>query len=364
MGKGLFYDGNLYSINEWVEMIVTFCKKNPSEKELFSEFPKRPELGQMVTAGVIFEKNGSFFVAESVKILPSAENVLTAVTFYFGFQCNLNCRHCHSRIMAKDSHEEMDEMQAKHIANEIIKAKPLTVRLGGGEPLMRNDFLPIISQFNAAGITISFTTNGWFLNREIAQAITQFKHLEPVRLSIHGFGEEHDDFTRVPGSFLRLQKAQRNLKDHGLEHKFVVVISRQTEPNILHFIDFSESSGAEGILFRALKPSGNASEDQLLRPDEWRAVYDLIQREAKRRKIRVDFSPSGPPVTRYIGLDQKCLCGRNTLTVRPSGDYSACGIYFDTIGNVLEGNLDKVWLNSPKLKSIREGDCPCERKKL
>jgi MoaA/NifB/PqqE/SkfB family radical SAM enzyme len=362
MHKGMFFDGNLYRINEQVVKITDFCQDLPLVKCVLEKFSGTKELEQLLSTGVIVADDGRYKIAKSVKFLDSLENVLTAITFYFGFQCNLNCGHCHSRIAARDAMENMSHEQAKFITEEIIKARPLSVRLGGGEPLMRDDFLPTVTRLTEAGITTSFTTNGWYMDKEIATSLKRLSNLEPVRLSIHGFGDEHDGFTKVNGSFERLLVAQQILKEFGLEHKFVVVISSQTKDRVGAFIDFAENAGAGGILFRALKLSGNATLDQFISPEEWRSIYRLISDESEKRNIKVDFSPSGPPVTGYLGLNEKCLCGRNTLTIRPSGDFSACGIAFDKVGNVFEDELSQCWEKHPKFDQIRGGFCPCETK--
>jgi len=356
----LFFDGSLFEIEEEAKEIINFCRQKPIAQDTKNLFKGVELFDLLISESVIFESEGVFSVADGVKIFEDSQFVLTAITFYFGFQCNLNCHHCHSRLLAKNKEEQMNDEQASFIVREIVKAKPFSVRLGGGEPLMRKDFLITIDKLTSSSIVTSFTTNGWYLDNKMVKSLVDFKNLDPVRLSIHGIGDSHDIFTRAKGSYTRLMRAQKLLRDAGLKHKFVVVICSQTKDNIDNLITLAEDVGASGILFRALKQSGNATQDQFISPEEWRAAYAFIQNRAKRSKIKIEFAPSGPPVTRYIGLEEECLCGRNMLTIRPSGDFSACGIAFKTVGNVFTDSLVDAWQNNPEFLKIRRGFCPCE----
>lgn len=355
----LFLDGYLFEINDEAIQIIKFCEQAPEVEKTDKHFSGKSLFSYMIREKVIVKQNDKYEVAGGVKIFDN-QFFLTAVSFYFGFQCNLNCRHCHSRLLAKEKKERMSPANAKYIVKQIIAANPLSVRIGGGEPLMRDDFLETVDTLTSAGIITGFTTNGWFMDDVIVKTLTDFPNLDPIRLSIHGFGQSHDAFTRVNGSFNQLLKAQTLIKKAEIPHKFVVVVSSETKDKIGDFISFAENVGANGILFRALKLSGNANSAQMIGPDEWQRIYSLITKRANCSKIKVEFAPSGPPVNTYLGMDEKCLCGRNMLTIRPSGDFSACGILFKKIGNVFHDNLKNFWETHPEFWSIRNGPCPCE----
>ena len=359
MKKYLFFDGNLYEVDDEVEEIINFCNQKHNSEVVKKTYARSKNFIDMKREGVIVESDGLFIPVKNIKIFDTP-NALTAITFYFGFQCNLNCCHCHSRLLAKEKNQRMNSDQAKIITQKIISADPISVRLGGGEPLMRPDLVPTIKEISDAGIIISFTTNGWYFNDSLAKQLVDIETFDSIRFSLHGFADSHDSFVRVKGAYNRLLRAQKIAKDYGILHKFVVVVCSQTKNYISDFVDFANRVGSDGIIFRGLKPSGNATSEQFLTPSEWREVDFLISHLSTQSDVAVTFTPSGPPVTNYIGSDEKCLCGRNILTVRPSGDFSACGIAFKTVGNVFKDSIAEVWRKHPDLLQIREGLCPCE----
>jgi len=154
-------------------------------------------------------------------------------------------------------------------------------------------------------------------------------------------------------------EAQKNLKEVGLEHEFVVVLNIHTQNKMKDFIDLAENIGVNKIQFRALAVAGNATADQEISFDNYRKAYIFVQEENKKRNINVDFAPNAL-VAKHLGMQEKCLCGINQLTVRPSGDISACNLFFEPIGNVFEDSITDIWENHSELLKIRKGTCPCE----
>jgi len=174
MNYRLLFNENLYEINEKIVDIIEFCKRHPSEEEVDKRFSKVKELDELLNSGVLIINNGIFCIADNVKISKSA-NVLAAISFCFGFQCNLNCKHCYSRILLRDKRERMNTKQAEYITEAIIQANPMSVRLGGGETLMRKDFISTMANLSQAGILASFTTNGWYLTKKISKTIISIR---------------------------------------------------------------------------------------------------------------------------------------------------------------------------------------------
>jgi len=84
-----------------------------------------------------------------------------AINWSYTYRCNFNCHHCYSR--APDYPEEMSEEAYAEFVDKIIAAQIFSVGFGGGEPLVRNDFIDTVGKLSSAGIDTHFTTNGWLL---------------------------------------------------------------------------------------------------------------------------------------------------------------------------------------------------------
>ena len=289
------------------------------------------------------------------------------VLWNFGYQCNMNCKHCYSRVEARESRERMTQKQAGNIADKIIKAKAVHVHFGGGEPLMRTDFLKIASRLTRAGLTISLSTNGTFLDRKMADKLAALK-ITTVGLSIYGTNAHtHDAFTRYPGAFDDLMKALEHLKEAKVKSKFVFILCAETVPEAAKVINLAYKLGVNEVQFYTFKVAGNAIRQfkQLkLNPNKWQKVYETLFATAKSYpSLTIDFGLDNDPViARYLGKTAlPCPCGRYSIVIKPSGDVSACGLAVNVIGNVHRQSLLDIWQNSPELLLIRqETKSPCE----
>lgn len=290
-----------------------------------------------------------------------------SVLWNFGYQCNMNCQHCYSRVEAKSRFERMTLRQAEFIADSIIEAKALHVHFGGGEPLMRRDFLKIATKISNAGLTFSLSTNGTYLTKQIAERISALR-ITSVGLSLYGTSAFiHDAFTRYPGAFGKLIEALSCLKSAKVKNKFVFTLCAKTVSEIKNLFELANKLGVEEIQFYPFKIVGNAIQqlEQLrLEPENWRTVYRELSVIAKKySKITVDFGlDNNPTIACYLGRKTlPCPCGRYSIVIKPSGSVTACGLAVRIVGNVHHRSLLDIWQNSPELLAIRQGEKnPCE----
>ncbi len=125
-------------------------------------------------------------------------------------KCNLKCIYCHplSDNALRECHDILELNEILYIIRLFVKRGIKRVRLTGGEPLLRNDILQLVSQLSSTeGIEdISITTNGIrleslaediknaglhrinisidSLNRDVYKTITGFDLLENVTKGI------------------------------------------------------------------------------------------------------------------------------------------------------------------------------------
>ncbi len=84
-------------------------------------------------------------------------------------RCNVNCIYCHHDGM-KSSKNEMTPDEIMKICEIAKKLGVIKIRLSGGEPLIRNDIVEIISKISKIGFEdISLTTNGILLEKYAQQ---------------------------------------------------------------------------------------------------------------------------------------------------------------------------------------------------
>lgn len=124
-------------------------------------------------------------------------------------KCNMNCKHClyysdYQQVFAKDLPTEkvyriIEQMKADGNIDEVW--------LSGGEPLLREDLLDIISKIHSSGMKPSVSTNGYLVSKELAIQL-KANGVDYVHLSIDGINsDEHDSFRQKKGAFERVVNA-------------------------------------------------------------------------------------------------------------------------------------------------------------
>jgi len=290
-----------------------------------------------------------------------------AVMWNYGYQCNMSCIHCYSRVEAAENRSSvMTSVQAKYIAHEIVLTQAMHVHFGGGEPLMRDDFGSIAAYLTKAGVSVSLSSNGTYINEDMAQLLLHIP-IDRVALSFHGVTSvTHDTFTRYPGSFDGLLRACENLVRTGVRAKIVYSLNAHTRRESTEVFNFAQDCGITSIQFSPVKITGNAAkniQDLQLKPEEWKSLYKDIIAKAKDYpdlNIHLGFD-NNPVVAGYIGkIILPCPCGRYSITVKPNGDVSPCNIVSIVVGNVFQQSLLDIWQNAPELRAIRnEAKSPC-----
>ena len=82
-------------------------------------------------------------------------------------RCNLRCTYCmpEEGIALRPKKEFMTSEEIFQIASTFVELGVKKIRLTGGEPLIKKDFINILNQLSKLGIEISITTNGVLLHK-------------------------------------------------------------------------------------------------------------------------------------------------------------------------------------------------------
>ena len=128
--------------------------------------------------------------------------------------CNFKCRHCFmSAPHAK--HGAPTHEQIIQIADSIAECGIFDVGITGGEPLIRDDFLDIVSALTDRNIEISnIYTNGWLVDEKLLDELEKRGQHPSFQLSFDGIGM-HDFLRGVPGSEEKTISAIKLLHEHG-----------------------------------------------------------------------------------------------------------------------------------------------------
>lgn len=250
--------------------------------------------------------------------------------------CNFQCVHCYSR--APEYEDELSSQSYLAIAERLIEYQVFRVGFGGGEPLVRKDFIEILTKLGQSGVRTDFTTNGWFVDSFLAQKIGDAR-VGRVSVSIDSPEEaEHESIRNRLGSFEKAKQACRLLIGAGIETWISATITSLTASKVPEYAALARGLNVSGINFKMFRPAGNGlifKERLALRQGEREIAIDDIKSIEPEANFKVTMY--GPE------SKEDCSCGRTTLTIRPNGDVVVCPYGNNCVGNILIDPLGKIW---------------------
>ncbi|MEW6574033.1 MAG: radical SAM protein [Bacillota bacterium] len=289
---------------------------------------------------------------------------LRSIYFYLTNDCNLRCKHCW--VAAGQNKEKGKEISSDEIKGIIDQAIPLglkTIKLTGGEPLLRKDLQEILEYASTRNLSIIIETNATLLKPELAALLNEIKVTVSVSLDSHD-PEEHDYFRGVQGSFALAIEGIKNLLKHDIPIELITCVHKSNYQKVDEIIKLGLSLGIKMFKFNQISLLGRAkthlSKNELLTFDELIALNKYIDEELPSRykaHIAMDM-PLAFKSLQAIKNRRFFGCGiKNMLGILPNGDVSFCGIG-TTIkelqsDNVRHKTIQSIWDNNPILQEIR-----------
>jgi MoaA/NifB/PqqE/SkfB family radical SAM enzyme len=260
--------------------------------------------------------------------------------------CNLRCTGCWAAEYGNKlnmSYETLDSIICQ--ANELGTYFFL---YSGGEPLVRkNDLIKLCEAHPDCQFT-SFT-NGTLIDEEFAEELLRVKNFIPA-ISVEGF-EEATDFRRGDGTFSKVEKAMRILKEKKLPFgisccytsKNVQVIGSE------EYFDQMIEWGAKFCWFFTYMPVGKEAVPELMATAQQRKfMYEQIRKFRQTKPLfTLDFWNDGE-------YSEGCLAGgRRYLHVNANGDMEPCAFIHYSDSNIKDKRLLEA-LQSPLFMAYRK----------
>ena len=258
------------------------------------------------------------------------------------YACNLRCAFCYTdspRRTLQRSTDLSDEAW-RGIVDEAVDFGIVEAVVTGGEPLLRKDLtLELIERMCREGIGVAFNTNGWFVDREVAERLRPLSGVT-VHLSVDGAAPHlHDAQRGVPGSWRRVVEGIDRLIGAGVN---VCVVHVITPENAAYFPQMLEQMWTLGVPWMRPTPvvvSGAAARGgdwSVSRSDLARAVSDF---EARRgSSMRIDLRPGTPGEIAFQGERPPA-----SMLVRPNGAVRTDSLRPFSYGNAARDGVAACW---------------------
>jgi mycofactocin radical SAM maturase len=277
------------------------------------------------------------------------------LTWEITHQCNLRCVHCLS-ASSEASEDELAYDECKKIVDELAELKVFEINFGGGEPLLKDYFLPLLRYIHKKGIVTCISTNGTCLT-DAAIDLFDGNPLVNVQVSLDGATAEVNDAIRGKGTFSQIIAGIERLAGKNIPLSINSVVTSRNYFQLKELKELAVSYGANLRVSR-FRPSGRA-----------RASWEALRLDSSQLKELADWLNSEPDILtgdsffsisqdgrRQMGLDMCGAC-KMTCCIDPFGDVYPCAFLQAAElcgGSLREKTLKDIWDNSQVFNYFRK----------
>ena len=301
-------------------------------------------------------------------LLQFSKDKKPVVVWNVGQRCNLKCVHCYSQSKDIEYPGELNTKEAKAMLDGLAEYGAPVILFSGGEPLMREDLMELITYARDKGLRAVISTNGTLITEEKAEELKKFG-LSYVGISLDGLKETNDKFRGIEGAFDDALQGIRNCLKLGIKVGLRFTINKRNAQDIPGIFELIEKEKIPRVCFYHLVYSGRGSRlmEEDLSHEETRNVVDLIidktkeahDRGNKIEVLTVDNHADGPYIyLRLLKEDPKRAAEVLELLKWNEGNSSGQGlaciswdgaVHADqfwreyTFGNVRERKFGEIW---------------------
>lgn len=283
------------------------------------------------------------------------------LTWEITHKCNLNCIHCLSNSKSEFPGElNLDE--CKNIVDQLAALKVFEINFGGGEPLLKDYFIPLVDYIQSRGIVTCISTNGTLVDEETASFFAG-KTLANIQVSLDGATPEVNDKIRGKGTYQRALKGIELLARKEVPFSINLVVTSLNYEQLSQMKVLADSYSANLRVSR-FRPSGRARDswDLLkLSTPQLEGLSDWLSQHPGILTGDSFFSISGKG-RRDLGLDMCGAC-KMTCCINPCGSVYPCAFMQEDDfcgGDLKKTAFKEIWDFSPvflKFKQLEPTSC-------
>lgn len=257
-------------------------------------------------------------------------------------KCNLDCIHCGSQ---RDSGKELNTKEVKDVIDQLVLFGVKNFQITGGEPLLRTDFIEILTYANKKGLNTSFASNGYYIDESKAKSISK-ANVSLIQISVDGPKDIHNSIRKNPKSFGKATNAIKLLKRYS-DSKITVATTGmpQNIDTLVQLKDILVSLNIDFWDIGTVMPAGKAKDTPSLFLSKEQFDYLMNFIIDSKKEINIEIGENFP----YLGKFDKKI--RKNPKICPVGILSCC------IG--VDGHI-RGCPDQPDTDSYREGNIRTE----
>ncbi|MBI4708689.1 MAG: radical SAM protein [Candidatus Portnoybacteria bacterium] len=305
-----------------------------------------------------------------------------AVGYEPTIRCNLRCKMCYQGATRALRQEELGAEEVLSVFKKL-EPKIKDIKLVGGEPFVRSDIFEMITFWDNAKKRIILQTNCTLINENNIEVLKKNKNITDILTSLDGPPQVHDAIRGVPGTFNRLEKAIKLIKENMPDvdiSAFATMLFSDNLDNLFELVDTCKKLGLStiNILFEQVYSSKEekgaraifkevfnwGEQDYRLNtqlrdpifPEELdikklKKELQAVRRYGIKKGCFVNFTPFGfyNNLEQYInGKPGRPFCLKllsPELRINQKGEVIWCDVIEKSFGSLLEKTPDEIWLS-------------------
>ena len=287
------------------------------------------------------------------------------------FKCQNDCVHCY----AGGPHEtpELSTERWKEVIDRLSQIGVFILTFTGGEPTLRADLPELLLYAQNKGIVTGLITNGRKLKEKAYVETLEKAGLDFAQVTLESHKPQiHDLMTGAKGSWKETVAGIKNLAQSQIYVTTNTTLSKYNAPDFLKTIDYIKELNVAAFGCNSLIYSGKAnavSEEFAVSFETLKELLPKIHDKAHQSGLKfLWYTPTQycrfDPVQLGLGI-KSCTAAMINMCVGPNGDVYPCQSYFESLGNILTAEWEKIW-NNPLAVKIRNReyvepkckDCP------
>lgn len=233
-------------------------------------------------------------------------------------RCNLRCRFCH---IQEEKFDELDTEGMKRVVDVLDRMGVAVLSIsGGGEPLLRPDFVAILDYAAGKGLYTKITSNGTMPLERYERLLRS--GVKEIAISLDGVKGNDLPFSHVGPTILR---TIRYLHDHLPARKQLtlnVTVTQANRDQVGEIVAYcaEEFPNAKVWLNPVVVGSG-----KLRTPAEVKVGADYLHRCKSPTLLSAEFYKAAVEQQyRSDTYDWGCEAGRLFFDIKPNGDFWIC----------------------------------------
>lgn len=306
--------------------------------------------------------------------LPKTLSAPLRIFLEITYRCPEKCAHCYT----ESGERRPDELTLENkldIVDQMARMGTYRLSIAGGEPLVDDDFFPVVERAIEHGIDVSFSTSGIPVTEKMARRLAELD-IRTINISLDGGDEASYEHVRGDGRFKYMVRGVQNLRRYypgKIAAKCTLMTSNIR--NLEAIIRLAEDLEFDVVKFNCVREAGRAMQEKSLVPtqDEYIESMRVLSEfyNGKKSKIKMvlpvnPYQKMGNDAPDFIGeLGFGCYAGKESFCIRATGEIQPCTsfgplLYVD--GNAKSLPLADAWLNGRAIRLFRnlEGSSACQ----